>query len=166
MDWDLYEAQIASGMVRQLTATGFQRLSTVDLMPDDQRAVVSAEERVGRPGVYPPLRLYVVDLSTGTQTVTGMDGDLGASVSSHSGQITFYRDDGNYNYEVWVMNAEGQERKQVTHLGSYTHAPVMSPDRSRVVFLSDPARKQQFGLWEARLDNGHAQPVRLEYAEP
>ena len=51
MDWDLYEAQIASGMVRQLTATGFLRLSRVDLMPDDQRAVVSAEERVGGPGV-------------------------------------------------------------------------------------------------------------------
>jgi Tol biopolymer transport system component len=87
-------------------------------------------------------------------------------VSFSSGQITFYRDVGDYNYEVFVMGDDGQGRRQVTHLDSYTHAPMLSPDGSRVVFLSDPARKQRFQLWEARLDDGRAQPVRLEYEEP
>jgi Tol biopolymer transport system component len=171
-NWDLYEAHIASGLLKQLSTIGFLRLATVDLTPDDQRAVVSAEERGVRHGDYPPPRLYVVDLSSGGQSVIGMEGDLGASVSSRHGQITFSRHDGTdnnagqYNYEVFVMSADGRERRQVTHLSSYTHAPTMSPDQSRVVFLSDPARNQRFGLWEARLDNGHAQPVNLEYAEP
>jgi Tol biopolymer transport system component len=164
-DWDLYEAQVTSGTVKQLTRTGFYRLGSVDLAGDDQRAIVSAEE-LGGAGEYPPPRLYVVDLASGTQRVIGMDGDSGASVAFSSGLITFYRNVGDYNYEVFVMRDDGRERRQVTHLISYTHAPMLSPDGSRVVFLSDPARKQRFQLWEARLDNGRAQPVRLDYEEP
>ena len=165
-DWDLHEVQIASGVVTQLTKIGFLRVGMVDLMDDDRRALVSAEEPGVTSGDYPPPRLYVIDLSSGSQSVIGLDGDLGASVSSGSGQITFYRNAGDYNYEIFVMSADGTNRKQVTNLGSYTHAPILSPDRARVVFLSDPARKRRFQLWEARLDNGNARPVRLQYPDP
>ena len=38
--------------------------------------------------------------------------------------------------EVWVMDYDGQNQKQVTHLGSIALSPRVSPDGGRVAFTS------------------------------
>ena len=38
--------------------------------------------------------------------------------------------------EIWVMDYDGQNQHQVTHLGSITLSPRVSPDNSRIAFAS------------------------------
>lgn len=53
-------------------------------------------------------------------------------------------------FEVWVMNADGTNKRQVTKLGAASFAPYFTPDGKRIIFCtnyfaSDP-RKRNFDL--------------------
>lgn len=39
--------------------------------------------------------------------------------------------------EIWVMNADGSEQRQVTHLGGANFAPFFHPDGERIIFASN-----------------------------
>lgn len=39
--------------------------------------------------------------------------------------------------EIWVMNADGSEQRQVTHLGGANFAPFFHPDGKRIIFASN-----------------------------
>ena len=63
--------------------------------------------------------------------------------------------------EIWVMDADGSNKKQVTHLGAANFAPFLSPDGKRVVFASnykDP-RGPNFDLYTVRLDGTRLEQV-------
>lgn len=54
------------------------------------------------------------------------------------------------NFEIWVMNADGSNKRQVTKLGSASFAPFFTPDGKKIIFCtnhfaSDP-RKRNFDL--------------------
>jgi Tol biopolymer transport system component len=56
--------------------------------------------------------------------------------------------------EVWVMNADGTDKRQVTKLGGANFAPFIHPDGKRVIFASnhqDP-RGREFDLYICNLD--------------
>ena len=51
--------------------------------------------------------------------------------------------------EIWVMNADGSDQRQVTRLGAASFAPFFHPDGKRIVFASnvgDP-RGRNFDVW-------------------
>ncbi len=39
--------------------------------------------------------------------------------------------------EIWIMDADGNGKKQVTHLGCASFAPFMFPDSNRIIFCSN-----------------------------
>ncbi len=54
------------------------------------------------------------------------------------------------NFEVWVMNVDGSNKRQVTKLGAASFAPFFTPDGKKIIFCtnyfaSDP-RKRNFDL--------------------
>lgn len=54
------------------------------------------------------------------------------------------------NFEVWVMNADGTNKRQVTKLGAASFAPFFTPDGKKIIFCTnyfatDP-RKRNFDL--------------------
>lgn len=54
------------------------------------------------------------------------------------------------NFEVWVMNADGSNKRQVTKLGAASFAPFFTPDGKKIIFCTnhfatDP-RKRNFDL--------------------
>ena len=56
--------------------------------------------------------------------------------------------------EIWVMDADGSNKKQITNLGCASFAPFLHPDGKRVIFSSnygDPAGRE-FNLWIINVD--------------
>lgn len=56
--------------------------------------------------------------------------------------------------EIWLMDANGRHKRQITHLGAASFAPFMFPDDSRIIFASnygDP-KGREFDLFTIRTD--------------
>lgn len=54
------------------------------------------------------------------------------------------------NLEIWVMNADGSNKHQVTHNGAANFAPYFFPDGMRIIFASnqaDPKNGRDFDLY-------------------
>jgi len=54
------------------------------------------------------------------------------------------------NLEIWVMNADGSNKHQVTHNGAANFAPYWFPDGKRIIFASnqaDPKNGRDFDLY-------------------
>ncbi len=63
--------------------------------------------------------------------------------------------------ELWVMNADGSNQRQVTNLGGANFAPYFHPDGKRIIFASnhtDP-RSRNFDLYLVNLDGSGLTPV-------
>jgi TolB protein len=56
--------------------------------------------------------------------------------------------------EIWVMNADGSNKRQVTHNGKANFAPYFFPDGKRIIFasnMSDP-KGRDFDLYKINVD--------------
>jgi TolB protein len=61
------------------------------------------------------------------------------------------------NLEIWVMNADGSNKHQVTHNGAANFAPYWFPDGKRIIFASnqaDPKSGRDFDLYVINEDGG------------
>ena len=56
--------------------------------------------------------------------------------------------------EIWVMNADGTNKRQVTHNGKANFAPYFFPDGKRIIFASnmDDPKGRNFDLYEIQAD--------------
>jgi TolB protein len=64
------------------------------------------------------------------------------------------------NLEIWVMNADGSRKHQVTHNGAANFAPFWLPDGKRIIFASnqaDPKNGRDFDLYVINEDGGSGQ---------
>ncbi len=56
--------------------------------------------------------------------------------------------------EIWIMDADGSNKRQITRLGAASFAPFLHPDGKRVIFSSnygDP-KGREFDLWMINID--------------
>lgn len=56
--------------------------------------------------------------------------------------------------EIWTMDADGGNKRQVTHLNAASFAPFISPDNKKIVFSSnygDP-KGREFDIWTINVD--------------
>jgi Tol biopolymer transport system component len=63
--------------------------------------------------------------------------------------------------EIWVMNADGSDQHQITHLGGANFAPFFTPDGKRIIFSSnykDP-HSSNFDLYLVNLDGSGLEQV-------
>jgi serine/threonine protein kinase len=65
------------------------------------------------------------------------------------GRIVFVFANGKQG-NIWIMNSDGSNRKQLTFNGSYNHNPVVSPDGRYIVFTSD--HSGQRNVWRINID--------------
>jgi len=69
------------------------------------------------------------------------------------------------NLEIWVMNADGSNKHQVTHNGAANFAPYWHPDGKRIIFASnaaDPKNGRDFDLYLINEDGSGLE--RVTYA--
>jgi TolB protein len=165
--YDIYTARPDGSDLKQLTNTpGYDAEATIST---DGRKIVFTSMRDG------DLDIYTMDADghhvRRLTTELGYDG--GAFFSNDGRQIVYrayhpqtpaeiarYKQKLTENlieptvFEIWVMNADGSHKRQVTHLGAASFAPYFFPDAKRIIFASnknDP-KGRNFDLYMINVD--------------
>ncbi|HEX8904308.1 MAG TPA: hypothetical protein VF771_05665 [Longimicrobiaceae bacterium] len=166
-DYDIWSADLQGGNLRRLTdAPGYDAEATIS---PDGRTIVFTSMRDG------DLELYAMDAEGGNvRRLTHEEGYDGGAFFSPDGRRIVYRanhpstPEAQADYrsllrknlvrpttlEIWVMDADGSNKRQVTHLNAASFAPFFHPDGRRIIFSSnhgDP-RGREFDLYMVRDD--------------
>ena len=66
--------------------------------------------------------------------------------------------------EIWVMNSDGSNQRQITSLGGANFAPFFTPDGKRVIFSSNykNPRSRNFDLYLVNLDGSNLEQVTTD----
>ncbi len=175
-DFDLYTSTADGKDIKKLTNTrGYDAEATVS--PDGKKIIFTSE----RDG---DLELYSMDIEgKNVKRLTDAVGyDGGAFYSPDSKMIVYRRSTpttpaelARYKsllarhlivpttFEIWVMNADGTNKRQVTKLDSGSFAPFFTPDGKKIIFCTnyfatDP-RKRNFDLALVNLDGSGLERV-------
>jgi Tol biopolymer transport system component len=174
--YDIFRAKADGRKAKQLTKTaGYDAEATVS--PDGKKIIFTST----RDG---DLDLYVMDKNGKNvkRLTTELGYDGGAFFSPDGKQIVYRsyhpkseKEIARYkqrlaenliepnNFEIWVMNADGSNKRQVTKLGAASFAPFFTPDGKRIIFCtnyfaSDP-RKRNFDLALINVDGAGLERV-------
>jgi Tol biopolymer transport system component len=165
--YKIFTARSDGSDLRQLTsAPGYNAEATISR---DGRKIVFTSTRDG------DLEIYTMN-ADGTQVrrLTHELGYDGGPFFSYDGKKIVYRADhpdtpqkvADYkdllarglirpgNLEIWVMNADGSHKRQVTHNGAANFAPYWLPDGKRIIFASnmDDPKGRGFDLYLIHAD--------------
>lgn len=168
-DFDLYTSKPDGTDIKKLTNTpGYDAEATVS--PDGKK-IVFTSERSG------DLELWSMDIdgSNLKQLTDAVGYDGGAFYSPDSKMIVYRRSTPKNDaeiaryktllarhlivpttFDIWVMNADGSNKRQITNLASGSFAPFFTPDGKKIIFCTnyfatDP-RKRNFDLALINLD--------------
>jgi Tol biopolymer transport system component len=167
--YDIYVANADGRKIKPLTKTpGYDAEATVS--PDGKKIIFTSM----RDG---DLELYSMDINGKNvkRLTTELGYDGGAFFSPDSKQIVYrayhpktdaekarYKkllDEGLIepaNFEVWVMNADGTNKRQITKLGAASFAPFFTPDGKKIIFCTNyfatDQRKRNFDLAMINVD--------------
>ncbi len=161
--YKVYSAKLAGSDIKLLTdAPGYNAESTISR---DGKHVVFTSTRNG------DLDVYTMDIDgKNVKQLTHELGYDGGPFWSYDGKKIVYRAEhpktpqeiADYkalyaqglirpgNLEIWVMNADGSNKHQVTHNGAANFAPFFHPDGKRIIFASnmaDPKSGRDFDLY-------------------
>ena len=166
--FDIFLARVTDGkIIKQLTNTpGYDAEGTVSPLGDK---IVFTSTRDGDP------EIYVMNLDGSNQTrLTHAKGYDGGPFFSWDGKKIVFRASrpktpeelADYEalvkenlvrpttLEIYVMDADGKNMKQVTHLGAASFAPFFFPDNKRIIFSSNYGSKdgRNFELYMINVD--------------
>ena len=161
--YDIYTANLdGSGAKRLTTTPGYDAEATITR---DGKKIVFTSMRNG------DLDIYTMDADgSNVKQLTNELGYDGGPFWSADGKKIVYRAEhpktpeeiADYkallakglirpgNLEIWVMNADGSNKQQVTHNGAANFAPFFHPDGKRIIFASnmaDPKNGRDFDLY-------------------
>ncbi|MDQ3800445.1 MAG: hypothetical protein M3384_13435 [Acidobacteriota bacterium] len=179
-EYDIYTSKPDGTGIKPLTTTkGYDAEATVS--PDGKKIVFTST----RDG---DLELYVMDASgKNVKRLTTELGYDGGAFFSPDGRQIVYRsyhpkteaEIARYkqrlsenliepnNFEIWVMNADGTNKRQVTKLGAASFAPFFTPDGRRIIFCTNyfatDQRKRNFDLALINVDGSRLE--RVTYSE-
>jgi Tol biopolymer transport system component len=165
-----------SGLKRLTDTPGYDAEGTLS---PDEKTIVFTSVRDG------DLEIYTMSVDgSNVRRLTHEPGYDGGAFFSHDGKRIVYRRDsypdetGLARYEellarhlyrpgvleIWTMDADGANKRQVTRLGAASFAPYFHPDDRRILFASnypDP-RGRNFDLWMVRDDGTGLEHVTTE----
>jgi TolB protein len=153
--YDIYTAKADGSDLRRLTDTpGYDAEATISR---DGKKIIFTSMRNG------DLDIYTMNADgSGVRQLTHELGYDGGAFFSYDGKKIVYRSEqpktpqqvADYkdlltrglirpgNLEIWVMDADGSHKRQVTHNGAANFAPYWFPDGKRIVFASNMGNQQ------------------------
>ena len=175
--YDIFTARPDGTDVKQLTKTpGYDAEATVSA---DGRKIVFTSMRDG------DLDIYTMDTSgKNVRRLTTELGYDGGPFFSRDGRQIVYRayhpktaeEEARYRqklaenviepnvFEIWVMNSDGTNKRQVTRQGAASFAPFFFPDGRRIIFASnmnDP-KGRNFDLYAVGVDGANLERITFE----
>jgi eukaryotic-like serine/threonine-protein kinase len=93
-----------------------------------------------------------MQLTTGPGRVDGRDG----LTSTPDGKIV-YASKTSGNLDIWIMNADGSNQRQLTANSRINNHPSVSPDGRYIIFASD--RAGTFNIWRMDIDGNNAKQL-------
>lgn len=172
--FDIFSAKVDGSNVKRLTdAKGYDAEATVSPKGDK---IIFTSTRDGDP------ELYLMDLDGSNQTrLTHEKGYDGGAFFSQDGKKIVFRasrpktekDLVDYNdlvkngyvrptaLEIFTMDADGKNMKQITHLGKASFAPFFSPDAKKIIFSSNTGSKtgRDFNLFMINSDGTNLEQI-------
>ena len=166
-DFDIFTAKPDGSDLKRLTSTpGYDAETTITL---DGKKLVFTSMRDG------DLDIYTMNADgTDVRRLTNELGYDGGPFWSYDGKQIVYRanhpqtekDKADYlrllkqnqirptTLEIWVMNSDGSNKRQVTRNGKANFGPYFFPDGKRIIFASnmDDPRGRNFDLYKINLD--------------
>lgn len=149
-DYDIYQARVDGTRVRRLTdSPGYDAEATIS---PDGKTIVFTSARSG------DLEIYAMDVhGRNLRRLTHEVGYDGGPFFSPDGRRIVYRADHptdpaeveDYRsllreglirpgrLEIWIMNADGTDKRRITRNGAANFAPYFHPDGRRIVFASN-----------------------------
>ena len=172
--YDIYTARPDGSDLKQLTTTpGYDAEATIST---DGKRIVFTSMRDGDLDVY----TMDADGQHVRRLTTELGYDGGPFFSNDGRQIVYrayhpktpeeiarYRQKLAENviepnvFEIWVMNADGSNKRQVTHLNAASFAPYFFPDARRIIFASnvnDPGGRN-FDLYMINSNGTHLERI-------
>jgi Tol biopolymer transport system component len=164
--FDMYTANADGSGLKRLTNYGVY--TTEGTLSPDGKTIVFTSLKDGDLDIY----TMGVDGSN-LKRLTSKEGYDGGPFWSHDGKKIVYRawhptDTALTNYrdllrqrlvrpnrmELWIMNADGSDQRQITNLGGANFAPFFTPDDKRIIFSSNHVnpRSRNFDLYLINLD--------------
>lgn len=167
--FDIFRAKPDGSGVKRLTTTpGYDAEATISR---DGKSIVFTSMRDG------DLNIYTMDRNGKNvkRLTTALGYDGGPFFSPNGKQIVYrsyhpkteaeiarYKDrlandliEPN-NFEIWVMNADGTDKRQVTKFGDASFAPYFHPSGKKIIFASnhfaDDERKRNFDILMVNID--------------
>jgi dipeptidyl aminopeptidase/acylaminoacyl peptidase len=178
-DYDIYASDADGGHKIRLTANpGYDAEGT--LSPDG-KTIVFTSERDG------DLDIYTMNVDgTGVRRLTHTLGYDGGPTFSPDGTLIVYRayhpstpaDSTEYRsllaqgvvrptkMDLWVMNADGSNQRQITHLAGASFAPAFYPGSKRIIFSSNYAdpKSEHFDLFAVDLDGANLETITTDHS--
>ncbi|HJU88323.1 MAG TPA: hypothetical protein VJ672_02970 [Gemmatimonadaceae bacterium] len=165
--FDIYTARPDGSDLRRLTSYGVY--TAEGTLSPDGRTIVFTSLKDG------DLELYSMSTDgANVRRLTNMPGYDGGAFFSPDGKMIVYRahhptDSAELQayrdllgqrlvrpsrMEIWVMNADGTDQRQITKLGGANFAPFFTPDGKRIIFSSNhkTPRSRNFDLYLVSLD--------------
>jgi Tol biopolymer transport system component len=166
-DYDIYSAKSDGSDVRRLTDN--PSYDAEGTLSPDGKTILFTSLREG------DVDIYTMDADGGSvRRLTTRVGYEGGPFFSPDGKLIVYRarhpetaaDSSGYlgllrnnlvrpaRMEIWLMNADGTEQRQVTRLGGDNFAPYFHPDGRRIIFASNHHKpgSREFDLYLVNLD--------------
>jgi Tol biopolymer transport system component len=145
----IWHVSYPGGVPRRLTSDSKPYFS-ISLTADSQTLLAVQSELQSDIWVAPGWK------SGSARKVTFGTGSYGNARFAPDGRIV-YSSAASGNGEIWIMNADGSNQKQLTAEAGETDYPAVSPDGRYVVFASN--RAGAFNIWRMNSDGGN--PVQL-----
>ena len=153
--WDIWIVDVDGRNLSRVTKGAYYSASSSGSCLGDTRIIYVADT-----GSSQDLSVWAIErpysASASRRLTTGSE-----PACSRDGKHIVYMDDHKtaYEYEVWLMDADGTQRKQLTSFRSYKTNPVFAIHDRQILFLSDPKAHGQPQLWRVDIQGKKLQKL-------